>query len=636
MLCIRFVNWPIQQLRRNADSIISDRLVVHTSAPASSSGITKRSSKTGSATDQDRRHLLNLFPAVRTGPTVIAVSETAWRDGIRPGMPLAEARSLAIPVRNQKPRKPPASRNPQQKLPRTSSAAIPAIQFHEWKPQEERRQLRLAAELTRRYAPIVGLDEMPWPDSLLLDITGCAPLFGSESALAQMLLNDFRESGYECCLATADSVAASWALAHETLHQAEREALGAGSGKKHRPVPLPMMISPPGLDQVSIQDLPVRAARLNFEDMSTLSQLGLRTVRQLLDLPLEDLPARLSDDGLQRLRQLHGMIPEMIHPIPELSPVSASWQSEFPAESRQEILQVMEFLLQQICEQLERRRVGCRRAVFRFIPMMSDSAQEIQEETVPGQVKDPDHRQNTLSVELIRCTQSFERLQELCRLRLETMAFPGPVGQIEIQVRTGPMPTAQQRDLFGELRHVAVEDELAQLADRLSSRLGRDRVVSVQMADDARPEHAVRYLPIVADSGPEEADRVSTSGASSGAVGSYRSAESGEGLLERLVTPQSETEGETIFRITRPLRLLPVPFLLSKRTEKQSVPPEFLLPGRSFQVRRIVGPERIQSGWWTETPIQRDYYRVSDESAAMLWIYRDLGTGAWYLHGIFD
>ena len=48
------------------------------------------------------------------------------------------------------------------------------------------------------------------------------------------------------------------------------------------------------------------------------------------------------------------------------------------------------------------------------------------------------------------------------------------------------------------------------------------------------------------------------------------------------------------------------------------------------------GPERLESGWWDESGITRDYYIARSAKGVHLWIYRDRGRhGAWYLHGVF-
>ena len=77
---------------------------------------------------------------------------------------------------------------------------------------------------------------------------------------------------------------------------------------------------------------------------------------------------------------------------------------------------------------------------------------------------------------------------------------------------------------------------------------------------------------------------------------------------------------------SRPLWLLPVPESLG------------LINGRPAWHGLLAlerGPERIESGWWDGGDVRRDYYRASNPQGAMLWVYTDLRTQAWYLQGIF-
>jgi protein ImuB len=48
------------------------------------------------------------------------------------------------------------------------------------------------------------------------------------------------------------------------------------------------------------------------------------------------------------------------------------------------------------------------------------------------------------------------------------------------------------------------------------------------------------------------------------------------------------------------------------------------------------GPERIETGWWDEAGIARDYYVARNPAGAELWVFRNRGNGSnWYLHGLF-
>src|SRR5439155_4147302 len=51
------------------------------------------------------------------------------------------------------------------------------------------------------------------PGQLFLDVTGIAPLFGGEQALARLIDAECREAGYFGHVAIADTVGAAWAVA---------------------------------------------------------------------------------------------------------------------------------------------------------------------------------------------------------------------------------------------------------------------------------------------------------------------------------------------------------------------------------------------------------------------------------------
>ena len=52
-------------------------------------------------------------------------------------------------------------------------------------------------------------------------------------------------------------------------------------------------------------------------------------------------------------------------------------------------------------------------------------------------------------------------------------------------------------------------------------------------------------------------------------------------------------------------------------------------------VRVSSEPERIESGWWDERDVCRDYYQALTACGERLWVFRDCATRHWYLHGIF-
>jgi len=55
-------------------------------------------------------------------------------------------------------------------------------------------------------------------------------------------------------------------------------------------------------------------------------------------------------------------------------------------------------------------------------------------------------------------------------------------------------------------------------------------------------------------------------------------------------------------------------------------------------LQKLLGPQRIESGWWDGRVQQRDYYLFHSESAGLLWIYAErlpAHEPGWFLQGMF-
>jgi len=65
-------------------------------------------------------------------------------------------------------------------------------------------------------------------------------------------------------------------------------------------------------------------------------------------------------------------------------------------------------------------------------------------------------------------------------------------------------------------------------------------------------------------------------------------------------------------------------------------PTWFRYRNEEYIVARAAGPERLETGWWRSGGIRRDYFRVLTESGQQFWMFRDLDTGEWRLHGSYE
>ena len=191
------------------------------------------------------------------GEWVVACDVVASNLGVRRGMPLAEAvAGLCEAGPHVRRTRGPASQRPATENP----AVLP------YDPAADRAALGRLAERCEQFSPVVGWDTigqktgppgqarrlahdmLPWfgesPGQLFLDVTGIAPLFGGEQALARLIDVECREAGYFGHVAIADTVGAAWAVAVGSRQQA------AGSKEELSSLPAACCLLPAELPAV--------------------------------------------------------------------------------------------------------------------------------------------------------------------------------------------------------------------------------------------------------------------------------------------------------------------------------------------------------------------------------------------------
>jgi len=174
-----------------------------------------------------------------------------------------------------------------------------------------------------------------------------------------------------------------------------------------------------------------------------------------------------------------------------------------------------------------------------------------------------------------------DALLELARARLERHAPAHPVFALALHADDLPLARPLPRDLFDTRRPGHLD--WPALAERLRARLGDSALHGLACVADHRPARASRFV---------ATDTPSPSAPS---------------------LPQP-----------RPFWLLPRP-----------------LPLAAGAWRVLVGPERIESGWWDGGDQRRDYYVIETHAGQRAWAFVESGRPAyprgpgWYLHGWF-
>ena len=281
------------------------------------------------------------------GPRIEAANDAGLAAGARPGMMLADARTLC----------------PQLK---TAPADVSGdLAFLE----------RLAI-WGQRWGPWSSIDP---PDGLLVDITAVAHLFGGEAALLQDAQTVLARQGLRARLAVAPTAGAAWALAHygperATLSSPSSLRAAAGGAAIQRDVQISG--SPRGLDHrddasgeiaTHLAGLPVAALRLDDDILLVLRRLGLKKVGDLYGIKRDSLKRRFRthrspvSNPLLRLDQLLGHVPEPLLPVIAVEQPLVQRRLVEPIRHRPLLDRVIADLAEDMERELERRCEGVRR-----------------------------------------------------------------------------------------------------------------------------------------------------------------------------------------------------------------------------------------------------------------------------------
>jgi protein ImuB len=333
-------------------------------------------------------------------------------------------------------------------------ALVPGLEVAEADPEADRAALGKFAEWCTLYTPWTATDG---EDGLILNITGCAHLFGGEESLVSDLTLRLKRLGYTTRAAVGDTLGAAWAWAH----------FGEGG------------IVAPGHTRTALKSLPIAALRLPVETVDRLERLGLKRISDLIDMPRAPLAARFGDLLLRRLDQALGLEDEPISPREPVTP----WRSRIafaePIGRLEDLQRGVRGLLDELCTLLKAPKLGARRLELRLYRVDGTTQRFAVGTSRP--VRDPAHLMRLFS----------ERLEE---------ADPG--FGIEVMV-LGATDTERFREdqLDLESQKAGAEEELARLIDRLQNRLGARSIVRAAPFDSHIPERAVTVVPATAPPG---------------------------------------------------------------------------------------------------------------------------------------
>jgi len=336
--------------------------------------------------------------------------------------------------------------------------------------------------------------------------------------------------------------------------------------------------------------LPVAALRLPPGPTRTLELLGLKTIGQLAGVPRRSLARRFreADNPLDALDRMLGRKAEPLTAAPCEAPPRATIRLAEPVADPSAARQALDLLVPKLVAILAARRLGVRRLLLCGYRVDGEVAMAAAATALPS--REARHLRRLL----VDKTDELDPGFGFDAFLLEA-SWCEPLG-------------AAQDSLVEEPRG---EREVAELVDRLSVKLGADKVRRPVTHGSHLPERASGWVGIDG----EKKDRPSPS-------------------------PSRKREGDK-----RPQRLLDHPEAIGViYATPEGLPRRFTWRRGVHDIARVEGPERIAPEWWRERASARlrDYYRVEDISGRRFWIYREGlagdgrgGTPEWFLHGLF-
>lgn len=339
--------------------------------------------------------------------------------------------------------------------------------------------------------------------------------------------------------------------------------------------------------QRTLAESPVWLLGPGREHWEALEGMGLRTLGDLRTLPRSGIARRFGQRLLDELDAAFGDRPDPREPIVLPERFESRLELFARADTTAQVLHGADLLLARLVTWL-----GARHAMLRsFTLVMAHEPRWRADAHVPAHTE--------LPVALAEPSRDGAHLQLLLRERLAQKPLPAPT--LELRLHSGEL--VQKAAPNGELFPTAASEHegLMRLVERLQARLGAAQVQGLRRVRDHRPERATETCP-----------------ADPAALGRHRgvvAADQGAGPV-------------------RPVWMLSPP---------EPLPEHDLQPwldGRPLQL--LSGPERIESGWWDDELVERDYFIAQAVgTAALVWVYRARlqrpgeGGSPWFLQGRF-
>jgi protein ImuB len=338
-----------------------------------------------------------------------------------------------------------------------AQALIPDLLVLQADPAGDLAALHRLAEWATRFSPLVAPDPV---DGLMIDVTGCAHLWGGEEKLLADALRRLRSHGFDVAGAIAGTIGAAWAAAR--FSQAKTGT-----------------IIPTGAVSGALAALPVQALRIDAVTADGLQRLGLRKIGDLYPMKRAGLAQRFGTALITRLDQALGCAAETLSPL--LPPPDHRVGLGFgePISAPESIRRVSEILVERLARELAEHQRGAR-------------ALKLSAYRLDGVV-------SALAIGTARASAAPRHLFHLIAEKLERID-PGPgIEFMSLAAERTEVVTALQSGMIDMDEAAISAADLAPLMDRLANRLGAERLARPVPVESHVPERAVKLVAPLAE-----------------------------------------------------------------------------------------------------------------------------------------
>jgi protein ImuB len=304
-----------------------------------------------------------------------------------------------------------------------------------------------------------------------------------------------------------------------------------------------------------------------------LQGIGCRSLGELRKLPRAGLQRRCDRNLLDMLDRAYGDAPALFRWVQAPKTFSARLELPDRIEHAEAVLFAARRLLLQMTGWLTAQQL----AVSQLVLLLEHERGRVAIPPTP------------MEIALADPVWHEEHLVRLLKEHLARLVLAAPVIALRLEATRLVAMLPPTESLFPEPGGTPAEYH--RLLELLAARLGGHNVLIPAPRADHRPEACNAWLPAATAARP----------------------------AVPAPTPDS---------LERPFWILETPLALTVRGHH---------PFYGSPLRRIKGPERIESGWWDDAPAIRDYFIFQDADAVCYWIYRERAGDEirWFLHGLF-